>query len=112
LWKRLGLAVIDGRRQGSPGTGASADDWIAHGYSPQRRSQIWAFLDDMIVRAQWRGEKNDVPAHGIGEYGEYYGQMKALYIARDWKPAHADHAARRAMTKRLLRDLWRAWRDA
>lgn len=113
LWKRMGLAVEeDGRRQGSPGTGASAEDWIRHAYNPRRRAQIWAFLDDLLVRAQWRAPKNGEAGHALGPYGEYYSKMKAMYMAREWVPAHADHAARRAMTKCVLRDLWRAWRDA
>jgi hypothetical protein len=33
-------------------------------------------------------------------------------LAREWTPAHADNDARRFMTKRLIRDLWQAWREA
>lgn len=112
LWKRLGLAVLDGRRQGSPGDGATAGDWVQHGYNKQRRAQVWAFCSDTMFRAQWRGEKDGVPAHPIGPYGEAYIERKQWVLARGWTPAHADADARRFMTKRLIRDLWRAWRDA
>jgi hypothetical protein len=112
LWKRLGLAVFDGHRQGSPGEGATKDDWIRHGYNRQRRAEVWVFCSDVLFRAQWRGAKDDAPAHPIGPYGEAYAERKAWVLARGWTPAHADADARRYMTKRLLRDLWRAWRDA
>lgn len=110
LWKRMGLAVIDGKRQGNPGTGATADDWIRHGYVARRRAEVWAFVDDVMLRAQWRAERDGVPAHAIGPYGEVYAAKRAEYVARE-HPA-ADRAARRYMAKRLLRDLWAAWRAA
>lgn len=111
LWKRLGLAVIDGKRQGAPGTSASAEDWTRHGYKPARRAEVWAFLDDVMFRAQWRGEKDGEPAHPIGPYGEKYARKKAEYLARD-DIAAPDRAARRYMTKCFIRDLWNAWRQA
>lgn len=125
LWKRLGLSVMDGNRQGNPGKGASKDDWIAHGYVRCRRAEIYAFLDDVMFRSQWRGDKDAdgknpaktkqpvaVSAHAIGPYGEAYGRKKAEYLAREWVPAHADNAARRYMAKKFIRDLWNAWRGA
>jgi hypothetical protein len=65
-----------------------------------------------MFRAQWRGEKDGIAAHAIGPYGEAYGERKAWNLARGWTPGHAENDARRYMTKRLIRDLWRAWRDA
>lgn len=64
LWKRLGLAVIDGERQQcKSGTEAA----LAHGFSPQRRAQVWALVDDMLLRAQWCGAdsawRNAISAH-------------------------------------------------
>lgn len=112
LWKRLGLAVIDGNRQGNPGSNATAEDWIAHGYNKQRRAEVYAFVDDVLLRAQWRGAKDDAPGYAIGPYGEYYSRKKAEYLSREWTPGHADKAARRYMAKMLVRDLWNAWRGA
>lgn len=152
LWKRMGLAVLAGNRQGAPGAGATAKDWIVHGYNRTRRSEIWNFCDDMIVRAQWLSEraayveaiknhpaalaaaagdgiilsKLKLPdlinlaepfgitaeAHGTGPYGVQYGEWKAKYLERSWEKARADKAARRRMTKRVLRNLWRVWRDS
>jgi hypothetical protein len=125
VWKRLGLAVMDGRRQGSPGDGATKDDWIRHGYNPSRRAEVWALCSDAMFRNVWRGDKDEdgknpkktgkpvaIPAHPISPYGEAYGERKEWDLARGWTPGHADNDARRYMTKRLVRDLWRAWRDA
>lgn len=122
LWKRMGLAVMSGQRQGNPGKGATAVDWTEHGYSGRRRSISWQ-MADTLFRAQWRGEKEGVPAHAIGPYGEDYARKKAEYAVRieatadlpatdpaKWTPARADKAARRYMEKAVLRDLWREWR--
>jgi len=124
LWKRLGLAVIDGWRQGGPPEGATAEVWIQHSYNPRRRAEVWS-LADSLFKHQWVGDKDEdgknpaetgkpvaIEAHAVGPYGEYYGRKKAEYIMREWTPKHADNAARRYMTKCLIRDLWSAWRAA
>jgi hypothetical protein len=51
LWKRLGLAVIEGERQQRK----SGDVALAHGYNPRRRAEIWAICSDSMFRHQWRG---------------------------------------------------------
>lgn len=105
LQKRLGLAVIDGARQGSVPKGVAADAraeaWKERGYNPARRAEMYAFLDDAFFRAQRAGTY----------YRDYYDRKKAEYLAREWTKAHADAAARRAMAKALVRDLWKAWRE-
>lgn len=131
LWKRLGLAVIDGCRQGAPGNGASADEWIQHGYKPARRAALWV-IGDVLFRAQWRGAKSDddtgeiiSEAHPIGPYGEIYAKRRAHTALRieattalpkghreKWNLARCHADARRVMTKALIADLWAAWRDA
>lgn len=110
LQKRLGIACIDGQRQGNPGNGATAEDWTNHGYNPHRRAQVWAICDDVMLRAQWRKEQDGVPGHPIGPYGEHYARKKAEYVVR----AHPapDRAARRYMAKMFIRDLWKAWNAA
>ena len=111
VWKRLGLAVMDGLRQGSPPKGASAEVWIAHGYNPKRRAEAWAFCSDAMFRHQWRGAKDDKPAHAIGPYGEIYAARKAATAGREgWTDAHRDADARRIMTKAFIEGLWKAWR--
>lgn len=124
LWKRMGVAVIglgDGlndHRQGAPGSGSSKDDWIREGYSPSRRSKLFVIGDSLIKTT--------------GPYRDVYLARKAYEIERakalglDVAPAakipksrtrefrsdgHVHHRSQRYMEKRLLRDLWRAWRN-
>lgn len=114
LWKRMGLAVIHGERQRKK----EGEAGIEHGYNPARRSLMWT-VGDCIIRAG-------------GRLKELYDQHKVLElektqaIAADpelrkryarpgdkYAPlAHAHNRAKRYIEKRLLRDLWRAWRDA
>lgn len=126
LWKRMGVAVMDGVRQGGLGKTAGAEAWIAHGYSKSRRSVLYQVGVPLVTM-------NKLADGSDGRY-------RALYVAR--KPverAKAEAAgltvapaasipkkrreefvavgtiekrARRYMEKRLLRDLWRAWRGA
>lgn len=128
LWKRLGLACIDGIRQGRVPADLPreqrAEAWKRRGYNPARRAEVWVFLDDVMFRSQWRGERDEdgkspqktgkpvaVPAHAVGPYGEVYGERKAWNLARGLPLNHADKEARRFMAKRFLRELWVAWRE-
>jgi hypothetical protein len=98
VWKRLGLAVIKGKRQGSPGRGASAQDWIDHGYAKIRRSQSWK-INDALIRAQWRGAKEDedtgeiTDGYALGPYGELYAQQKVEEHRRNDAGEYAHVAA-------------------
>ena len=108
LWTRLGLGVRDGKRQGSIPPGLSGDarreTWKDRKYSPHRRAETFALIDDVLLRAQWQH------ATALGPYGAHYARKKAEYIARD--KSYADRSARRYTTKRFIRDLWKAWRAA
>jgi hypothetical protein len=124
LWKRLGLSVEDGHRQGVVPPGLPKEEraaaWIKRGYSPARRAEVYAFIDDVLFRSQWRGATKDdagnliQAARPIGPYGEHYGRKRAEYVDRFSEEkggkAHADKAARRYMAKMFIRDLWKAWR--
>ncbi len=119
----MGVAVMgqgDGlfdHRQGNPGPGASAADWINEAYSRRRRSRLFVIGDGLVKTA--------------GPYREVYLARKAYEVARAEElglivapsakiPAkrkaefrsvgHIHRRAQRYMEKRLLRDLWRAWR--
>jgi hypothetical protein len=107
LWKRLGLAVIEGERQRRKTDLELAEK---HAYNPARRAEIWAIADSMF-RHQWRGEKDGVAAHAIGPYGEIYAKRKASTEDRGWTLKHRDDDALRIMSKALIRDLWRKWRE-
>ncbi len=114
VWKRLGLAVMEGQKQGRR---SNAEEAAKHGYSPKRRAEIWTIGDSMF-RAQRRGAKEvdgvEVPAHSLGIYGDVYARRKAYTLVRetgptDWTPAHRENDARRLMMKSLVEDLWRVW---
>lgn len=98
LWKRMGLAVFDGQRQRLvPGEAA-----LLHGYSPERRAVMWN-LGECIVKS-----------NGDGPYRALYLERKAYELARapEMKPAQAHARAKRYTEKRLLRELWKYWRQA
>jgi hypothetical protein len=99
LWKRLGLGVIDGRRQGAPIVN-TPEEWIRHGYSKLRRSRIWNIGDALIK------------GNGDGKYRTTYLRRKAYELARDpeIRPIVAHRRAQRYMEKQLIRDLFNAWK--
>lgn len=124
LWKRMGLAVIgpgDGTldtRQGGLLKGAPKAEWVAHDYNAKRRSTMFVIGDCLVkgktiyreiylrrkdherARAEADGLKV-VPAAQIPE-----GRMHEFT-----SDGHVHKRAQRYMEKRLLRDLWRAWRN-
>ncbi|MEW6330195.1 MAG: hypothetical protein AB1560_01910 [Pseudomonadota bacterium] len=100
LWKRFGYAPIKGkacstwRRTG----GLSAEDWVSAGYSPRRRSLMFTIGDSLIKKQN--------------EYREIYLARKAVEQLKAPEASKMlwHRRAQRYMEKRLLRDLWRAWR--
>lgn len=112
LWKRMGLAVIHGERQRKVKDGASAKE---HGYSPERRSLVWNIGDTMIrgnVRKVKDGDEDTGERMALNHYGQIYLNRKDYERPRVESDGHAHNRAKRYMEKRLLRDLWVAWRDA
>lgn len=141
LWKRMGVAVLDGVRQGGLRKNASSDLWIEHGYSAVRRSRLWnigealkkgngdglyralylqrhhvevdkARAEGLIVATtqaatvdSWRGR--DLPAPEKITQDELKKHPERYRTA-----GHIAKRAQRYMEKRLLRDLWQAWREA
>lgn len=95
LWKRMGVALINGERQRRV---ADAELAIAHGYNPSRRSVLFN-VGECLIKAG-------------GEYKEIYNERKAYELARDpeIRPILAHRRAARYMTKRLLRKLYAQWR--
>lgn len=101
VWKRMGLAVMGGRRQGNP-EDKSAESWALHGYCPRRRSVAW-FLGECQIR------------NGDPHYRAMFDRVKAaekvkLGVEPDAPSAHANNRARRYVSKAILRDLWAEWR--
>lgn len=106
LRKRLGVAVIDGKRQSSVPQGLSREErreaWKKRGYNAQRRSEIYVFIEDTGV---FRHQGPD------SKYRQYYEKKKAEYLERGWGKKHADVAARRAMAQMVIKHLWQTWRE-
>lgn len=100
VWKRLGLAVIGGERQRKH---SDAELAAIHGYNPSRRSVSWVAFDSLL-KAQGSGET-------AGPYRQFYDHAKAKYLEREWTKLHAHRSAARYSEKKLLRDLWKAWRN-
>jgi hypothetical protein len=121
LWKRMGLAVMDGVRQGGLTKSAGKDAWIAHGYSPMRRSRMWN-IGDALVKGNKDGpyrtaylarkayERSRAEAAGltIAPAAKIPAKRKHEFMSE----GHVHLRAQRYMEKRLLRDLWKAWRRA
>ena len=113
VWKRMGLAVMsDATRQRR----VSGVDAMEHGYSPTRRAIVWN-IGNCIIKAQIRNVKDDDGERtdesiAIGDYGQIYLDRKIYELDRVETKVHAHNRAKRYMEKRLMRDLWRAWRDA
>lgn len=108
LWKRLGLAVHEGKAystwRGIKG-GLTAEQWTEAGYSPRRRAEVFAVISEPLFRAQ---SVVGGPYRGI-----YDRRREATAIAHaDWTKARSHMDALRVMTKYLIRDLWVAWRRA
>jgi hypothetical protein len=98
VWKRMGLAVFDGKAQGKRKDAAEA---AIHGFSPRRRA-VMHCLGESILRARRLNP----------EYGEIYDARKALEAAKPecQTKMHAHKRAMRYIEKRLLKHLWQAWR--
>ena len=90
LKKRMGVAVIDGKRQGNPGQGATPDDWVRHGYSKERRSTLWNLCDCLMKQRRFGGE-----------YAEVYFNR----VAREIEKAHEEGLVVAASVKTRAVDL-------
>lgn len=95
LWKRFGLAVFDGKSQRRV-SGAAA---IEQGYSPVRRAIMFCIGDSLLKKQN--------------AYRELYLARKVTEQAKlpEGTKMHWHRRAQRYTEKRLLRNLWRAWRD-
>jgi hypothetical protein len=122
LWKRMGVAPRDGkafstwRRTG----GLTADDWTDAGYSPMRRSRMFVIGEVMVktpgsaYRQVYLDRKEYERAEALRRgltvcpAGKIPKGRAAEFISDGWIHLRAQ----RYMEKRLLRDLWQAWRTA
>lgn len=108
LWKRMGLAVIGEGRQRR----VAGDEALLHGYNPERRAIMWN-IGAGLIKAQVRKDPDDEEKRvGTGDFGKLYLERKAYEAERVETKAHAHNRAQRFIEKRLLRELFRAWRRA
>ena len=119
LWKRMGVAVLDGVAQGKLKGNASAETWIRHGYNPARRSRLYTIGDSLIKK---QGPYRDVYLQRK-EYERTRAEMSGLQVlpaakitakikAECMSEGHVHARSQRYMEKRLLRDLLGAWKAA
>lgn len=115
LWKRMGLAVIDGERQQRK----AGQEGITHGYSPRRRSVMWnigealfkhqnRFRDIYLQRKEYerqRAERDGLTVLPAAKISKLPAAERKQCISE----GHIHNRAKRYMEKRLLRDLWQAW---
>lgn len=116
LWKRMGLAVIDGQRQRK-----TRDKKLAqlNGYNPRRRALMFIVGNNIIklnkgeYRRVYDAEKQRQIAKAAAEGLKIAPAAKIpkARAAEFRSEKHIHLRAKRYMEKRLLRDLWRAWRD-
>lgn len=99
VWKRMGLALVDGERQRRS---ADAEKAVAMGYSPRRRSLMHIIGDSLLKQNGLSGD---------GYYRKVYDDRKAYTETQhqDWTKVHRHMDALRYMEKRLLRHLWQVW---
>lgn len=99
VWKRCGLAVIEGERQRRCSDQEKA---ILHGYSPSRRAVLWN-VGDALFKSQGKDET-------AGPYRKVYDRHKAQKLEESWTAGHAHNHAMRVMTKKLMKRLTIEWR--
>ncbi len=111
LWKRFGLAVMDGVRQGGLSKTAKAEEWIEHGYCPRRRSALWTIGDSLMktngADGIYKKIYDDRKEYEIKRLKQEW--IEAGHTEKSFKPGHAHNRAKRFMEKRLLLDLWNKW---
>ncbi|MBC7149048.1 MAG: hypothetical protein H5U22_06680 [Rhizobium sp.] len=125
VWKRMGVAVLNGHRQGNPGAGASAQDWVDEGYNKQRRSVGYVAREHVIGgMGKWRpamGE--DVDANeALTPYQRAYARRARVEAEKLGLPVteaatgkesykkHVSNRAHRYVEKMLLKHLYIEWR--
>jgi hypothetical protein len=120
LWKRLGLAVFDGKSQRKC---TNAEEAIRQGYNPRRRSAIWT-LGDSLLKLSKNNPYRDLFDQRIKYEVQKAGPDHPTIQCRGMKTnkkngkeyesysIHARRRAQRYVEKRLVKDLWIAWRRA
>jgi len=129
LWKRMGLAVIEGERQRKK---SDADEALLHGYSPPRRSVMWNIggglighlghgprprLDEDVEAREELSEWQKMFLHRLRHEAAADPEHRRPDAERKgevWESysKHAANRARRYVEKQFLKWLWQQWRAA
>lgn len=119
LWKRMGLAVMDGIRQGGLKKTASADEWSSHGYNPKRRSQMFVIGENLVRQGElyreiYLARKQFLRDRAVSDGLTVLPSAKIPkgMEAQCMSDGHIHKSAQRYMEKALLRHLHREWRKA
>jgi hypothetical protein len=121
LWSRLGLAVHDGIRQGRIPLGLTQEArkaaWIEQRYNPRRRARI--FTVGSAIKFATGGPYNQA-YRDRKVYLKERAEVEGLIVVPEAKIpknkdgyislGHIDNGARRYAEKKMIRDLWNAWR--
>ena len=98
VWKRAGLAVIEGERQRKK----AGDAALLHGYAPARHAVFWN-IGAALIKAQGKDD-------AAGPYRRIYDERKEYERPRVDTDGHAHNRAMRYMVKRLMKNLTLEWR--
>lgn len=103
LWKRMGLAVINGGRQRR----VQGADALDHGYNAERRSLMWN-IGGSLMKAQLRSEKDEKGKkiegtdYAIGDFGQVYLDRKNELRAKNEAGEYAERAAKAVAAAKKL----------
>lgn len=116
LWKRFGLAVMDGRRQGDPKDKNDADEWVRHGYCKARRSVAYQMGEGFVKQGKfwravydWRKAYECVQATARGLTVKPQREIKVDEKDACMSEGHVHARAKRYTEKKFLEFLWIGW---
>jgi hypothetical protein len=125
LWRRMGMApftkdgVTRSGKQWKVAGGLKADDWTEYGYSGIRRALMFVIEDSLykangpyrdvyLARKKYLQERAIANGLTVAPAAKIPAKQRHMFVSK----GHIDQDAKRYMGKRLLRDLWKAWRRA
>lgn len=110
----MGLGIVGGERQQKCTEAAKA---LAHGYCPRRRSTMYVIGDTLLRQKNAYKDLYDARKLVEAQKAEAEGLIVAASASIQKGDAalyrslgHLHNRSCRYVQKRLLRDLWRAWR--
>ena len=115
VWKRMGCAPYQGKmastwRSGKEGK-ASAEDWVAMGYCPRRRSVMYVIGEGIVKQngvINPKAVKNDGAEPIVGPYRKRYDEAKAKFheVHPDYSDGRCHSHGMLLASKLLLKNLW------